>query len=202
MSIERYKIYRQSLFEMQTRAAEWAMKQGNLFERVGRKLRMVAPDGTFIFEGMEDIDLICDAMLYETTIGGIKTISAYFKENPPLNDLEIEILPAMTKARFGLYRVESTNPINAEIRLRGLVAEAQDITLSNLALSETASPGIVLATRILSLPDLNMSTGAGLPFDASQEKRLVREWWSKQGLERIALFLKRHRRSGILIEHV
>lgn len=196
MSIERYETYRQGMTEIHMSAVGWAMKQGNLLEKVGRKLGMVAPDGTFIFEAEEDTHHLSDAMLYETSIGGLKTISAFFKENPPSGELETHLKVAMAKARFGLYRVESSNPENAETRLRGLVAEVPDLTLVNVALSETATPGLVLATRILPLPEMSISTGAYFPFEHAKEKRLIHDWWSKQGLDRYALFHKLYRRSS------
>lgn len=201
MSIERYETYRQSMTAIHMKAVSWAMKKGNLLQKVGRKLGMVASDGTFLFEDEEDTHYLSDAMLYESTVDGVRTISTFFKEHPPKDGMESEVRDAMSKACFGLFRVESANPEYGEVALRGLVAEVPDLILNNLALSETATPGLILATRVLPLPGLNISTGAYFPFEPEKEKRLVRDWWSKQGLERFALFIKLYRRSsGILFE--
>jgi hypothetical protein len=199
--LHHYESLRQRLIDLHSDALDWAMHKGP-FNKAVHRLQLAAPDGTLLLEDEEDMNYLSDALLYETTVGGVRTIGAFFNANPPDNDLDKQLRAAMVKADLGLYRVESTDPQQGEMFLRALVAGVSDSNVINIGLSATAFPGLVIATRVLALPEISMCGGAYFLFNPEKEKRLIKTWWTKQGIDRFALFRKLFRQGDFLFQTI
>ncbi len=66
-----------------------------------------------------------------------------------------------------------------------------------MGLAQSAKPGVILALRVLRLPEFSMGSGVFFPFAAGKEQRLMREWRKKQGLERYAHLFRLSRKEEI-----
>lgn len=74
--------------------------------------------------------------------------------------------------------------------------------LTNIALAQSAAPGMIIAMRILRFPEISILSGAFFSFSADKEQRMVREWWKQQGLERYAHLFRLLRKETFQLEFV
>jgi hypothetical protein len=148
------------------------------------------------------MSILMDGFIYEAQIQQQRVIVAFLAQYVCRDEIDQALIHAMRKAQFGLYRIEAITTEYSEIQLKALVAEVDDATLTNFALAETAQPGMIIALRLLRLPDFTMGSGVFLPFVAVKEKRIVREWWKQQGLERYAHFFRLSRKEPIHADFV
>lgn len=170
--------------------------------RTARLLDMLASDQkTFIFDKESDIDILMDCLIYEQKIGQGNGMAAFLASYACVDETERLLAYALPKAKLGLYRVHDTQPERGELTLKALVADAKDTTLINRYFAYTAKTGLILATHIVQLPDFSVSTGALFLFPPKQEKRVVGEWWKKQGIDRYAHVFKLSRKIGIRVEY-
>lgn len=192
-----YRTFQQRLIELQQSAVQWGLNYQHVFERAARKLGMLAEHGTLMFNSESEMSVLMDGLIYEEQVEQRKVVAAFLAGYTCRDEIDRRLAEAMRTAKFGLYRIETIEAERAEIKLKALVAEATDTTLINIGLAKTATPGFILALRVLRLPELSMASGVFFPFAAGKEHRLVREWRKKQGLERYAHFFKLSRKEGI-----
>ena len=80
------------------------------------------------------------------------------------------MLAAMADHRYGLLRVTARAP-GAGVHVADLLGGATPF-LFDIGLSQSAEPGLVLATRLVAPDGLTMTTGAGLPVIALPDEGL------------------------------
>jgi hypothetical protein len=192
-----YRTFQQRLIKLQQSAVQWGLNYKHVLERVARKLGMLAEHGTLMFNSESEMSVLMDGLIYEEQVQQRQVVAAFLAGYTCRDEIDRRLAEAMRTARFGLYRIETVGAERAEIKLKALVAEATDTTLTNIGLAQTAKPGFILALRVLCLPELSMASGVFSPFAAGKEQRLVREWRKKQGLERYAHFFRLSRKEGI-----
>jgi hypothetical protein len=122
-------------------------------------------DGTLVFESEDESAVLMDYCLYDGWSGQHNAITRFLARQPyATGSDEMLLLGAMSEARYSLFQVESvTEGLGVSCRdlLRGDGGSIVDVGLGN-----TAVPGVILACRLVVLPELSMTTGATLPIDA------------------------------------
>ena len=192
-----YRNYQERLIALQQAAVDYGIAHRPALERIARKLGMLGADGTLIFDDEEDMPILMDGLIYETEMHQKTTVAAFLKQHTPSDDIDRLLMQGMLKARFGLYRVVWTVPERAETRLQSLIGEAPDTTLVNIHFSESAQSGLIVAMRILPLPEFSICSSVFFPFAAGKELRLQREWRKKQGIDRYVHLFKLSQKESI-----
>ena len=136
----------------------------DVFAECSEKLGFLIDD-TLVFESEDESAVLMDYCLYDGWSGDHNAITRFLAQQPyPSDSDEMLLLKAMSRARYSLYQVESVVEglgVNVLDLLRG-----DSFLVIDEALSRTAAEGIIMAARIITLPDFSMSTGATLPIDA------------------------------------
>ena len=192
-----YRIYQDHLIKLQQAAVNYGLDRRPSLERIARKLGMLGQDGSLIFDDEEDMPVFMDGLIYETERHQQTTISAFLLTHPPGDDIDRVLSQGMRKARFGLYRVLWTQPERGETRLQSLAGGTVDTTLINIHFSESAIPGLIVAMRILPLPEFSICSSVFFPFAAGKELRMQREWHKKTGIDRYAHMYKLSQKESI-----
>lgn len=134
------------------------------FTKCGEKLDFMV-DGTLVFETEDESSVLMDYCLYDGWSGQHNAITRFLAKQPyAAGSDEMLLLDAMSRARYSLFQVESVaNDVGANCRdlLRG-----DGGSIVDEGLGSTAVEGMVLACRLVVLPELSMTTGAPLPIDA------------------------------------
>jgi hypothetical protein len=132
--------------------------------------------GTLVLDSEEEINYLFDRIVFDITWDGKNAIEHFEAESEyePSED-EKKHLVAMKEARFSLFEVVGRNPgisVYLSDLLSGVLINNQ-IELTDLSLSETFSNGLLLATRIVKIEDICMTTGASYPFMPIYKNSLI-----------------------------
>ncbi len=160
--LERYRHVRAMSRELHNSLSDHLSK--GTFTECGEKLGLLV-DGSLVFETEDESSVLMDYCLYDGWSGDHNAITRCLAQNPhPPDSDETLLLEAMSKARYSLYQVESIVEglgVNALDILRG-----DSLLIIDEGFSQTAAEGVIMAARIITLPDFSMTTGAALPIDA------------------------------------
>lgn len=119
--------------------------------------------GKVVLDEEDDVGVLMDFAIYEYRAGGENSVERYLGGSAAKSADERTVLQAMLEARFTLVEVEAVVPevgVQAVDRIYG-----EPFLLADVGLSETAQPGLVIATRLLPFPTFTMTSGAPLAFD-------------------------------------
>ena len=120
-----------------------------------------------------ETDFLFDRIIYDVPWKGKSTVEHFRAESDyQLSEMEEEILQAMGKAYFSLFEVIGS-VVGEYVQLTDLLSDNNEIELVDVSKSTSASKGLMLATRILEIQDIFMTTGAGYPFQAEQKDILI-----------------------------
>ena len=131
----------------------------------GKKLGIYKA-GTLILNNDDEIAILYDYCLYHYRRGGKNVIERYLENSPPQPDsTEMAILQAMQASYYSIFKVMGIQA-HQGASLIDLTTD-KTLTLLDIGLSETGSPGLVLAGRVLPFADFNMSSGTLIPLPES-----------------------------------
>ena len=147
----------------------------NALKECGMALGIYKND-TLVFSSESETDVLMDYCIYDYRWDGRNVIERYINQTPIEDGSDKRILlDAMLEARYSLFMVDDI--------VRGRGVQTRDLLrgdsgfIVDVALSETAVKGFILACRIISPGDggFSMTTGAGLPADRSIMGRIIQE---------------------------
>lgn len=133
-------------------------------------------NGTLMFGSKSEMFVLMDYCIYDYRWDGQNVIERYVAETSiELDSNERILLDAMLEARYSLFMVDEV--------VKGVGVQTRDLFrgdsgfIMDVALSEIAAKGFILASRIISPGDgkFSMTTGAGLPTDGPIMARIKRE---------------------------
>jgi len=101
------------------------------------------------------------------------TVQRYAQKHSPttLERDEALLLDAMTKASYRILGIEFIE-VGVGMYCRDLL-RGQRLFLMDKGFSNTTTPGCVLASNVLDLPEFSMTAGGALPIDRAYAKRLL-----------------------------
>ncbi len=168
--IDRYKEIRKVSLNLNMALAKQLPKAA--VPECGKKLGIFKA-GTLILNNDDEIAILYDYCLYHYRRADKNPIERHLEQTPPAPEsTEALLLRAMADSRFSLFRVEEIKP-HQGAAVRDLLA-GDTLDLMDISLSETAEPGLILAGRILPLPDFNMSSGTLIPIpEPVYEEKIV-----------------------------
>jgi hypothetical protein len=165
-----------------------------------------------------DTDVLADRMIYDRRWDGKSCIEHFEAKNPGmrLSECEGSFIAAMKTGRFSLFVIRETHPGSFAV-LSDRLAEIRSgqaqplLELTDLGLSETGVPGMLLATRILFADGFNMTSGVSFPFTFDREGTIMKYLREKEfGYRKKRLdlpenyslsFYRLHRRFGIDVRY-
>ena len=126
----------------------------------GRKLGMLR-NGIFVFDDELDTAVLMDYCLYHVRRNGRNMVEQYCRDNPPVPGTdEWACLHAMQHAIHSLFYVDQIEPGVALVLVD--LATDERFLLVDIGLSQSATPGILILTRLLLYEDFATTGGAGL----------------------------------------
>jgi len=146
----------------------------NALKECGMVLGIYKND-TLVFSSESETDVLMDYCIYDYRWDGRNVIERYINQTPIEDGSDEQILlNAMLEARYSLFVVDDV--------VRGRGVRTRDLLrgdsgfIMDVAFSETAVKGFILACRIISPGGgFSMTTGAGLPADRPIVGRIIQE---------------------------
>jgi hypothetical protein len=159
-TVARYKELRKRCCELNVILAQRLPRTA--VPECGKKLGLVK-SGTLILNNDDEIAVVYDYCIHHFRRGGRNEIERYLEDAAVESKAaDSELLQAMRRARFSLFRVEEISP-HRGARVRDLVS-GQHLDLLDSSVCDTATPGTIVAGRLLPLPGFTMSTGILVPI--------------------------------------
>jgi len=204
--IKQYRQCRKMGMQLNSRIIESADKE--LFGKAAALLNMLE-DNTIVLEEDYERDVLMDFIINER-INGDKSVAETFLQSQSLeNDVERDILNALISSYTSLFKIESILRDEKVIILNDILNERNEIKLTDIGFSETASPEMLLFTRIVPFDNFNMTSGLSFLFPAGREEYLLRRYRrirrkykaQDEATARFAAFFELNRTEGLLVKY-
>ena len=131
----------------------------------GGRLLGILRNGTLIFGNEEVLPILMDFCIHEVRRRGRTAVEAHFDEMPyPDGSDEALFLRSLKESYYSLFAVQATEP-GVGLQIRDVV-RGHDLKLVDVGLSQTASRGLVIATRLINLDGMHATSGAAIPMGA------------------------------------
>jgi len=171
--VQRYKELREATRKLVNVILKVIPKE--IINRAAKEMNILVK-GVLVFDSEEEMSFLFDRILYDIKWDGKNAIEHFEAESEyePSED-EKKYINAMKEARFSLFEVVGRNPgksVYLSDLLSGILLNSQ-IELTDLSMSETFSNGLLLATRIIRIDDICMTTGASYPFMPIHKDALI-----------------------------
>ena len=141
----------------------------------GRDMGLSGPRNTLLLETGDEEDFLLDRCLYDIRTEGATVLERFMasEAGAHLDPEDAAIVQGMAAAHYSLFEVTAVTPESAAIELLDLVDE-RVFSVTDMNLSHTIDPGILLAARLIGVDDLYMTTGAVCAFNGSRKDALLR----------------------------
>lgn len=158
--LDRYKQLRQIGLKLNNQLTKHLPR--NSFGEGAKTLGMLRGKNKIELDTDDEIAVLADFCLHDVRQNGLNTIDRYLIECPPAPGSEEDlILRAKQQAWYSLLAVEDRE-LGVGVHVVDLLRD-EALFLVDVGFSRTASAGFVLATRIMTIEDMTMTTGAALP---------------------------------------
>jgi hypothetical protein len=133
----------------------------DVLDEGGKKLGILRR-GVFVFDNEDESSVLVDYCIYDVYRCGRNAIGQYLQDNSPDPESdEMACLLAMRDAKYALVIVTGIEP-GVGCHIQNLLTDETRL-LVDMGFSQTARPGLLLATRLLDFGAFVTTSGAALP---------------------------------------
>ena len=183
--VERYKQFRQVGMELNRTLVRCLDKDA--IQQGGQQLG-IWKHGTLVFETEDESGVLMDHCIHVLRKDGRNTVERFLADSPPPEGSDERIyLEALAQGRHSMFSVGKRIP-GVGVEVYDLMAE-HDRFLFDIAFSQSAEPGSVLAARVFAPEGISMTTGTALPVHLEAMKTIaeqIDEYSRKHGIRRAA----------------
>jgi len=179
--LEKYQLYRKVLMELHYKILDTIVRD-KLVQAA--KILKVYKKEKFHFDNEDGINYLFDFVIYEKFIEDTSSIDLYLNMDIKFTNIEKTLLNGMKNATNSIYQIKKLDPLNHQLILEDLINIGQNATLTDINLSQTTIPSMILFTRVIKLDFFNLTSGMMLIFDAEQKENLLNQAKRQSLLER------------------
>jgi hypothetical protein len=203
VSLDQYQAYRKAAKELNHQLMD-ALVERPVLMRAARALD-IARGNTFVFESEAEMNVLMDYALYEYRRHGQSLVQRYREQTTSLSPMQRELLAGMCQAYTSLFRITEVQAAESTLVLADRLQQREDIPLIDILFSRTVEPDMLLFTRVIPLPMMNMTAGIAFVFPGDSEASLLRRYkrLSKrvkadtESARRLVAFFQLNRTEGI-----
>jgi hypothetical protein len=203
VSLDQYQAYRKAARELNHQLMD-ALVERPVLMRAARALD-IARGNTFVFESEAEMNVLVDYALYEYRLHGQSLVQRYREQTPSLSPMQRELLDGMCQAYTSLFRITEVQAAESTLVLADRLQQREDIPLIDILFSRTVEPDMLLFTRIVPLPMMNMTAGIAFVFPGDSEASLLRRYKrlgkrvkvETEAARRLVAFFQLNRTEGI-----
>lgn len=169
--IDLYNQYRQEEVRMVNEKIFKTLDKAILLN-AARVLEMTDKNDNIMFTDENQMGALMDFAIHEMRIDGQNAVDRYIEKYGPENEIEEKVLNALKSSYTSLYRVVNISEEKHMLFLMDLLKDTRNTRLVDIALSSTSDSNMLIFTRILPFPELNMTSGATYIFEDTLEIKL------------------------------
>ena len=201
--INQYKEYRSTGIKLNEKILHTVDKNELM---TAAKLLGMFEGNTIVFESNTEAEFLYDFVLNEVIDQNKSVVERYKERNNGASDIEKEILEALGSSYTSLYKVVSVSSETNTLEVKDLLNESDKlITITDLSFSQTAKPNLIIFTRLISLPQFTIASGANFLFSENHETYLLRQYKKQmkkapgknEAAKRFIVFFQLNRRDGL-----
>ena len=174
VSLDHYQAYRKAARELNHQIIDALVARAVLM-RAARALDIARGD-TFVFESEAEMNVLMDYALYEYRVDGKALVQVYREQTMPLSPMQRELLDGMCQSYTSLFRITEVQVTESTLMLADRLQQREEVPLIDIMFSRTAEPGMLLFTRVVPLPMMNMTAGIAFAFPGDAEAYLLRRY--------------------------
>ena len=205
--IEKYKTYRKIDKELVYKIMRACLEHDVLMKSA--RLLGIARGDVLVFDGAEETNVLTDFVLNEYRVNNKNIVEIYQEKIGWQNEIEKEMLDALRSSYTSLFKITSIFEAENTLLLNDILNKKDNIKLIDIALSETAIPGLLLFIRLLSFKDFNMSSGVFFAFHGDLEEYLLRKYKKlrkkvksdSDSIKRFISFFRLNKTNGIEVRY-
>lgn len=173
-SIDRYREYRDGGKDLNNRIIELCLDEATIKESA-ELLGLGLTDEIESVPGNKEVhvDVGKDFAMHEYRQGKQTAVASFQEQELWESELEKELLDAFIQSGTSLFRVTSVNEAEGILIMEDLLNDVHKIKLTDIGLSKSVDPGLLLFCRLIRLEEVNMTSGVTLPFPDGSEEILV-----------------------------
>ena len=171
--VDRYRMYREANRKLNHKVMKACLERDVVMKSAN--LLGIAKRDALLFGSMDETNILMDFALNDYKVDGKNAIQSY-REKYGGNELELDILDALLSSYTSLFKVISISGAENLLLLNDVIKGREHIGLIDIALSETATIGMLLFLRLVSFADFNMASGVSFAFPGDLESYLVRKY--------------------------
>ena len=169
--VEKYRHFRQVGLGLNTKMMN--CKELNIdIKSAGRKLNLFEQN-TFILENEQDLDIVLDFALFELLINNKNFIERYYELDLPETKEENILLESKLNAFASLFEAVGFDKENCLIQAIDVLDSGKNYSLVDIGFSQTGWPGLLFYTRIIPLPDFNITGGVSFGYRKETKAKLL-----------------------------
>lgn len=178
-NMQKYKLYREAgKILISTKIIPYVNEkfEESVVLDSARILGLVDADGNIAPRQESEMMYLLDYTLHEYKIDGKSMIQFYRENNKAENEIEEILLEALEDSYMSLFRVVNTSASKNLVFLKDAFNKFSNVRLTDISFSQTKDRDVLIFTRVLPLPELNMSSGMAGIFQSLLEENLVRDF--------------------------
>ena len=169
--IEKYQTYREASKALNSKVMHTCLDRPSMMKAA--KLLGIERRGVLNIQNEGEMDILADFALNERMVKGKSVMQIYHETEEPENLVEAELLESLLKARTSLFKVISVSETECTVVLEDLLNEREQMTIMDINLSATATPGFLLFLRPIELDEFSITSGAVFVFLEESEQNLI-----------------------------
>ena len=132
-----------------------------VIKKCGKRLGVLRGN-RLLFNRETDLSILMDYCLYSYRAKGQNLVQEYWAELRDQQDNDKQmLLKAMAAARYSLFEMQAIED-SVGVHVRDMLTDEQ-LLIVDRGFAESGSKGLILASRMVRLPEFCMTTGAAIP---------------------------------------
>ncbi|MFH1160286.1 MAG: hypothetical protein V1733_04990 [bacterium] len=169
--VEKYRHFRQVGLGLNTKMMNCKEMKIDI-RSAGKKLKLLEKN-TFILDDEQDLDIVMDFALFELLINNKNFIERYYQLGFPESVEENILLEGKLNAFTSLFEVVGFDKENCLIKVIDVLDSDKNYSLIDIGFSQTGWIGLLFFTRIIPLPDFNITGGVSFGFRRETKEKLL-----------------------------
>ncbi|KAF0249023.1 MAG: hypothetical protein FD167_1572 [bacterium] len=180
----------------------------NALGNSGKMLGLVQGERTLVFESENEMSYLMDFAINEYREDGKTAVEKYRDTIGGENEVEKEILEAACSSYTTLFKIDSISKEKNTLIIDDLFYVKGKIELTDIGFSQSATPELLLFTRIFPFKTFNMTSGISFIFARKSEDNIIKKYkklYKRINLEnkqtkRFIAFFKLNRADGLTVK--
>lgn len=171
--VDRYKMYREASRKLNRKIMNACLEHDAIM--CAANLLGITEGNSVLFDNEYQTDVLMDFALNDYTTSDKNAVQIY-REKYGGDELELDIMDALLSSYTSLFKITAVDRRKKSIFFNDILNGINQIGLIDIALSRTATVGMLLFFRLVSFSDFNMTSGVSFAFPDELEGYLRRNY--------------------------